>query len=270
MSIVTENSTAVSALKNSARIQGRVIGALFLREVITRYGRHNIGFLWLFVEPMIFTLGVTAIWTALRSFHGSSLPIAAFALTGYSTVLLWRNMPSRCIGAIVPNYSLLHHRYVKVIDIFASRVLLEAVGATISFAVLSFFFVNLEWFGPPEDMLKVTLAWALLAWFGGALATLLGSLNELSEIVDKFWHPMSYLMLPLSGAAFSVDALPPTAQAYALWIPMVNGVELLREGFFGSQYRAHYDVSYLFVVNLVLTFLALYFVRAASSGLKEE
>jgi ABC-type polysaccharide/polyol phosphate export permease len=34
-----------------------VLGALLIRELLTRYGRHNIGFLWLFVEPMIFTLG---------------------------------------------------------------------------------------------------------------------------------------------------------------------------------------------------------------------
>jgi capsular polysaccharide transport system permease protein len=63
-------------------IQQRVIGALLMREVITRYGRHNIGFLWLFVEPMVFTIGVTLIWTATRAVHGSDLPISAFALTG--------------------------------------------------------------------------------------------------------------------------------------------------------------------------------------------
>jgi ABC-2 type transport system permease protein/capsular polysaccharide transport system permease protein len=82
-------------LRESFKVQGRILGALLVREVITRYGRHNIGFLWLFVEPMIFTLGVTALWTATKSLHGSDLPIAAFALTGYSTVLLWRNMPGR-------------------------------------------------------------------------------------------------------------------------------------------------------------------------------
>ena len=57
-------------------MQGRVLGALLIREVITRYGRHNIGFLWLFVEPMLFTLGVTALWTATKSLHGSDLPHA--------------------------------------------------------------------------------------------------------------------------------------------------------------------------------------------------
>jgi len=257
-------------LANSLRIQGRVIGALFLREVITRYGRHNIGFLWLFVEPMLFTLGVTALWTALKAYHGSSLPIVAFALTGYSTVLLWRNMPSRCIGAIVPNFSLLHHRYVKVIDIFISRVLLEGMGATMSFVVLSIFFIAIGWINLPEDVFKIAVAWTVLSVFGAALAILLGALNEKSELVDKFWHPMSYILFPLSGAAFSVDVLPPGAQEIALWIPMVNAVEMVREGYFGSQYRAHYDFPYLVIITLIVALLALIFTRIAARDLKQE
>ena len=36
-----------SSLRRSATIQLRVIHALVMREVLTRYGRHNIGFLWL-------------------------------------------------------------------------------------------------------------------------------------------------------------------------------------------------------------------------------
>src|SRR5512139_966706 len=113
-------------LSNSWRIQRRVLGALLMREILTRYGRHNIGFLWLFVEPMLFTLGVTAMWTALKTVHGSDLPIVAFSITGYSSVLLWRNMSGRCIGALTPNLSLLYHRNVRPMDIYAARLLLEA------------------------------------------------------------------------------------------------------------------------------------------------
>src|SRR3546814_17090085 len=35
------------------KIQRNVVAALFMREVLTRFGRHTIGFLWMFVEPMI-------------------------------------------------------------------------------------------------------------------------------------------------------------------------------------------------------------------------
>jgi len=228
-----------------------------LREILTRYGRHNIGFLWLFVEPMMFTLGVTTIWTALKTVHGSNLPIVAFALTGYSTVLLWRNMPSRCVGAIEPNLSLLYHRNVKVIDLFLSRLFLEAAGATISFVVLSLFFIGIGWLSPPENVLQVAGGWLMIGWFGASLGILLGAWSEEAEIVDKLWHPAAYLLFPLSGAAFLVDILPKRAQDLVLLLPMVHGVEYVREGYFGSQIVAHYDMEYMALWNLGLTLIAL-------------
>lgn len=246
---------------DSLRIQTRVLGALFMREILTRYGRHNIGFLWLFVEPMIFTLGITALWTATKSVHGSDLPIVAFALTGYSSVLLWRNMPGRCIGALQNNLSLLYHRNIKVLDIFLARLLLEFGGATISFVTLGIVFISLGVLAPPQDALQVTFGWILLAWFGSALAILLGSLSYDSEIIDKIWHPASYLMFPLSGAAFMVASLPEAAQYIVLFLPTVHGVEIVREGWFGSRARAIYDLSYIIPFNLVLSMVAMLQVR---------
>lgn len=243
-------------------IQRRVVGALLMREILTRYGRHNIGFLWLFVEPMLFTLGVTALWTFVRGDHGSSIPIVAFALTGYSSVLLWRNMPARCISAIEPNLSLLYHRYVKIIDVYYARLTLEGMGATISFVVLGLLFVSIGWLEPPEDVLKVFAGWVMLAWFGGALAVFLGSLAYDNELIDKIWHPASYLLFPLSGAAFLVDALPRAAQEFVLYLPMIHGLELVREGYFGSAIRAHYDIAYMASFTAFLTLLGLARVRA--------
>lgn len=254
---VSEEAT----LKDSGKVQGRILSALFVREILTRYGRHNIGFLWLFVEPMIFTLGVTALWTATKSVHGSDLPIVAFALTGYSSVLLWRNMPGRCIGALWNNLALMYHRNIKVLDIYLARLMLEFGGATISFATLSIVFISIGWLDPPQDILKVAAGWLLIAWFGAALAIALGALSHESELVDKLWHPASYLIFPLSGSAFMVDALPPFAQEIVLYIPMVHGVELVREGYFGDRARAHYDLAYVLPFTLILTFVALMLVR---------
>ena len=61
----------------SLRIQWRVIRALLMREVITRFGRENVGVLWLIGEPALFTLGVSALWSAAGLNHGSALPIVA-------------------------------------------------------------------------------------------------------------------------------------------------------------------------------------------------
>jgi len=259
-----------TSLLRSAKIQLRVIGALLMREVLTRYGRHNIGFMWMFVEPMLFTLGVTAFWTFAKMNHGSNIPIVAFGVTGYSSVLLWRNMPSRCVGAIEPNLALMYHRNVKLIDIFAARLLLEVAGATTSFAFLSVFFILIGWMDGPEDILKVLCGWFMLAWFGASLAMLMGCLSERSEFIEKIWHPMSYLLFPLSGAAFMVDWFPPAAKNFVLFLPMVHGVEILREGFFGNLARFHYNVFYMASVCLALTALAFLQERYVSKRVTPE
>ena len=258
------------SFSESWNVQLRMLGALLMRELLTRYGRHNIGFLWLFAEPMLFTLGVTALWTATKSVHGSDLPIVAFALTGYSSVLLWRNMPGRCIGALWSNMALLYHRNIKVLDIYVARVLLEFGGATISFVTLSVVFISIGILEPPEDILEVTGGWLLLAWFGAALAIALGAASHNSEVVDKLWHPASYLMFPLSGAAFMVASLPPLAQEIVLYLPTVHGVEIVREGWFGDRARAVYDLSYLIPVNLLLTGLAMLLVRRLAATVVPE
>ncbi len=253
-----------TSLARSARIQLGVLRALLLREVLTRYGRHNIGFLWLFVEPMLFTLGVSALWTIAGLHKLSDLPIVAFAMTGYSTVLLWRNMPSRCVGALAPNSALMYHRNVRVIDIYLARIALEAIGATLSFILLTLVFVALESIAPPEQPLLVALGWFLTAWFGAAFAILLGTLSERSEVIEKLWHPAAYLLFPLAGAAYLVDALPMDFQAMALWLPMVHCTEIIRDGYFGSKFTAHYSIAYLAACNLGISLFALALERQVS------
>jgi ABC-type polysaccharide/polyol phosphate export permease len=262
---VTETPRALPS-DRAWSINIRVIGALLLREMLTRYGRNNIGFLWLIVEPMLFTLAITGIWVALREIHRSDIPIVAFALTGYSSVLLWRNMPGRCIGALSSNRALLFHRQVKMIDVYIARIALEFVGITISFIGIGLALWAIEWIEPPEDLLVVLIGWILLAWFGAALALTLGSMSERYHVIEKIWPAVALILFPLSGAAFMVDALPPAARETLLYLPMLHGVEFLREGFFGSHIRAHYDLGYLMVVNTALTLFGLTQVRRVVPG----
>jgi len=253
-----------TTLLHALAVQRRVLHALLLRELITRFGRDNIGVLWLVGEPMVFTLGVAALWTMADLHHGSSLPIVAFAITGYSSVLLWRTAVARCISGIPQNTNLLYHRNVRVLDVFATRILLEIAGATASFAALGLLFVGLEWIAPPTDLLRVLAGWAMLAWFGAALALLVGAASNYSPLVERLWHPASYLLFPLSGAAFMVDWLPQPARELVLLLPMVHGVELLREGWFGGVVRTHYDLGYMAIANLVLTWAGLFVTRDAA------
>jgi capsular polysaccharide transport system permease protein len=250
-------------LLHTFRIQLRVLHALLMRELITRFGRENLGVLWLVCEPMLFTLGVATLWSLIRQHSESPIPIVAFAVTGYSSVLMWRNSVNRSSSAIEQNKPLLYHRNVRVIDVLLTRIVLEIGGATSSFIVLSLLFIFVGWMPIPEDLFKVVCGWFMLAWFGASLALLIGAGTAFSEIVERLWHPAAYLLFPISGAAFMVDWLPVSLQKFVLLLPMVHGVEMLREGYFGGVVRTHYDVGYMATCCLVLSLAGLYVVREA-------
>ncbi|MEW9583920.1 ABC transporter permease [Paraburkholderia sp. DGU8] len=255
-----------SPLGRSATIQARVVFALIMREIITRYGRHNIGFAWLFGEPMLFTVGVMALWSILReggSAHGTN--IMAFAITSYSTVLVWRNTISRCVLAVEPNASLLFHRNVQVIDIFFARIVLEIAGITLSMIVLMFGFVATGLIAPPADILTMAAGWGLLAWYSAAMGLLIGGLCEYSELVERLWHPIAYFQLPVSGAFMMASWLPKQARDIVMFFPVPHCVELFRFGYFGTSIKAYYDVSYVVVICTILTWLGLVVVRDISS-----
>src|SRR3546814_20495780 len=50
-------------------------------------------------------------------------------------------------------------------------------------------------------------------------------------------------------------------QKVVLFLPMVHGIELLREGYFGSKVHSIYDISYMVNVTLAMTIIGLLLLR---------
>lgn len=259
---IVQSERAPSLLQCLA-IQRRVLYALLMREIITRFGRDNLGVLWLVAEPMIFTLGVATLWSTAGLSHATSVPAVAFAVTGYSSVLMWRNSASHSSMAVESNKALLYHRGVQVIDVILTRIALEVAGATASFAVLTSLFTYIGLMPPPVNLVLVMAGWLMLAWFGASLALLIGAGTAFSPIIERLWMPVAYLLFPMSGAAFMVEWLPTRLQALVQYLPMVHGIELLREGYFGNLVRTHHDIVYMAQCCLVMTLAGLFLMREA-------
>jgi capsular polysaccharide transport system permease protein len=136
--------------------------------------------------------------------------------------------------------------------------------------VLTIAFYAMGWLELPEDLLQVIAGWLLLCWFAAGLGMTMGGLSEKAEVVGRFWHPVSYVLMIVSGVAYMVDALPPSLQRAVLWVPMINGVEFMREGWFGSQVRAHYDIAYMVGANIALTLIGISLVRQIGFDASEE
>lgn len=251
-------------------IQKRVIEALLMREIITRYGRNNIGFLWLFVEPLLMTLMILLLWGAARANQYSDLNIIAFTLTGYPLAMMWRNVSNRAIGAISANASLLYHRNVRVLDTLFARMLLEIAGATIAQIAIVGVLILIGWIPTPADVFYMLMAWLLMAIFAIGLGLVICSIAFKVEAFGKIWGTLSFVMMPLSGVFFFVSSLPQQAQQYVLWMPMVHGTEMFRQGYFGASVITHESISYIVLCNLVLLLLGFIMVNDFSKGVEPE
>lgn len=257
-----------TTFRQSLAIQMRVIGALLMREVITRYGRRNIGFLWLFVEPLLITLLIASLWGVIRADKLSTLNIIAFMITGYPIAMMWRNASKRTIGAISGNLSLLYHRNVKVLDTIITRVLLEVAGATIAQILIMITFILIGWIDTPQDTFYMVMAWLLMILFAFGLGLIICSIAQRFEVFSKLWGTISFLMLPLSGAFFFVHNLPAQAQQYAKWVPMISGTEMFRHGYFGDSIPTYENIGFLIFCDLAMILFGLIMVRNFSKGIE--
>lgn len=259
-----------TTFKRSRVIQRRVIHALLLREIITRYGRRNIGFMWLFVEPLLMTVFIALLWGAVRASSFSDLNIIAFVITGYPLMMMWRNASNRAIGAINANISLLYHRNVRVLDTLLARMFLEIMGATVAQLFIMTLFIVFGLIDMPKDMFYMLMAWALMSGFAIGLGLVITSIAQYFEPFGKIWGTLSFVMMPLSGVFFFVHTLPDQAREFLLYLPMVHGTEMFRKGYFGDTVVTYEAPFFILLCDLVLLFVGLLLVRHFSKGIEPQ
>lgn len=226
-------------------LQCRVIWALMMRELHTRYGRENIGFLWMIGEPALFCFGVAIMWTIIRPAHEHGVPVTAFVITGYVPLTMWRHCVSRSIKAFEANGSLLFHGQVTPLDILMARNILEIYGSIIAGIAVSLGAMLIGYMDPPKDYGILMIGIGYQALFCVACSLILAPLSEQSDVLERFIGAVMYLSLPFSGAFTMVDWAPQSLQPILLWSPSVHALEMIREGQFGRQIHAHYDFTYV-------------------------
>lgn len=250
--------------------QRRIIHALMLREMMTRFGRENLGFFWLMGEPLILSVMVMLGWTVMKGSRDHDVGVIPFVLTGYAMLTLWRHINARSVHCFRQNAGLLFHRNVHPLDTLISRVLLETGGGALSFIVA---YVPLRLFEiVPEihDYLVLIGAWILLACFAFGFAMILAALSEMNELVERFIQPVMYVTIPLTGAFYLVEWLPAIGQRVALYSPLVHANEMFRAGLFGPEIATHWDASFLGASALVVNSIGIALVLAARKHLKVD
>lgn len=242
--------------------QLRVIHALVIRGMQLRFGQSRTGYLWLVGEPMMLAFGVSTIhWL---SNHGlpNNIPIFLFYGLGYAPFYMFRGIVTRNAGAIMSSRSLLFHNNIKLHDLTMSRTILEAAACTPIILLLVVGGIIFGGYWPSNPGLFV-VSLGMSALLGHGFGTLLAALIVFYEPLERFTHPMTYLMMPISGAFVMVDSLPDAARDLLLLNPLVHVHEAMRYAQWGDLIVAHYDIPYVLLWILILNFLGITALRAA-------
>lgn len=252
------------------RIQRRVISALMIRELVTRFGRENIGFLWMMVEPLLFAGLVGIMWRYMKGPEEHGVSVVAFVASGYIPLTLFRHAISRCMRVFTVNGGLLYHRQIKVLDFIFVRVLIEVIGSMMAFVFIGTLLFVLGEFPMPADVGALLAGWSLYCLFTFSLCLVLAPLSELSEVLEKLLPVTTYIMIPFSGTFSMVSWLTPEVQQFMLYSPFVSPMELIRAGIFGDRVHPIWDLTVPISASIVLIVIGLTLCRSIRRKLVVE
>lgn len=241
----------------------RVIFALVLRETKTRYGRLRVGYLWAFVEPIMFITILTSIFSFRRS-SPSELPPILFYSTGVLPFLMFRNIVAQTMSAVRSNIQLLTFPQVQIPDLGLARTILEVATFIVVFALMMTGIQYLE-LAPvvienPIGLLCAAVLIASLAYGIGTAAAAVASVFPTIEFLIQ-----ALLLRPLffiSGVFFLVETVPEEIRRVAVLNPLLQLIEMFRSDFFTQFESPYVDMAYILGCSLGTVTLGLLLQRA--------
>ena len=243
-----------------------VVFALSLRELKTRLDGRWGGAVWVVGEPLLNTLGMLAVYSAMRAKTIGGVDTLLFLVSGQLPYLLFRSLVLRLMEAIDANLGLFAYRQVQPIDAVIARAVVEWLVFSV---VMGACLLGMGWVGYPvlpHRPLELCAAVALLAVIGSSLGLFMAvgtapPLNRLRGLVTMGMLPV-YVS---SGALIPLSSLPPGLQAAFLHNPLAHLLDLLRSALLGPVYQSTPDTGWslpvAWALGTLLAALALYRAR---------
>lgn len=243
----------------------RVVGALLIREMSTRFGSKPGGYVWAIIDPAGHIAFMSLIFMAITHTPALGKSFALFFATGYLAFQFYAAMAGFLNGAVKANRTLLSYPNVAPIDTIVARYILQAgTTSVVSFCVLGVILLTVDQ--------PVYLNWPAIieaAFAATVLGLGIGIFNNVATLrfplYEQVFNIINRPMFLISGVFFLPDALPAPVRDIVLLNPLVHVVMLFRKGFY-PEYRAEMmNMTYLYSFALTILFMGLLlFTRSAS------
>ena len=255
----------IAASGNMVRALGTFVHSvrtIMLREIMARFGRHEIGYLWAILEPLIHVIALSFIFYFIRMRDSLGMNVVLFVATGVIPLFFYLKTFNSLTNALRQNRPLLNHAGIQPMDIFFARSTLEfftQLFVFILFAVTIYLYVDKYSFGSPLSVLANMFG----LWIMGIGAGLLvGSLVVYFESLPNVMNGFNRIIYVTSGVFFTLDRLPPSVAEYASYNPLLHFVDGVRGNFNPLMGGGRVDIVYGFSWAFAILMLGLIADRA--------
>lgn len=257
---VHHKKTTNSVFLDGAITQIRVIKALILREILTRFGDRKLGYIWVMVEPLI----QVAIFVGLRTLLGlenvRDMHVVPFLITGIVPFYYFRHVTGKVMRAIHANRGLLVFAQIRFSDLFYARFLLEtATYITIfilAILVADAYIVDIQ----INNISASILSFLMLGYCGFALGVLSAAIIPVFDAFQSYVNIALRILYFISGILFAMTSIPQEYHALLAWNPIVHGIELFRYNFLEGFHPIDTFMNGTYVVTLSTIIMLLGFI----------
>ncbi len=238
-------------------IFNRVIYALLLRELKTRFGEYRLGILWVFMGPLIqLSLFIVLLGYVYKRVM-PNVDYMVFAASGISTWSMFKSVVTRGIASINANRALFAFRQVKPLDAFISRVFLEFLIYSAVYLVIVTTLAHLGhqfvFFKPLEFIICYICAF----FIGSGVSLIIMSISITYKDVNKVIGVILWGGYFISGVIFPIKIIPAEYRVWLVWNPMLHIMELTRETLFPGFISSVGNFYYLGISTIIIVFLGL-------------
>lgn len=235
----------------------RVIVALILREMSTRYGRTPGGYVWAILEPLAAIIFLSIGFSLVIRTPSLGTSFLLFYATGYLPFHTYQNLSAMIGGALRFSRPLLKYPAVSWLDAVLARFLLNGLTNVLVSIILLTAILSVIDGRTVLDLPPVIAAMAMAILLGLGVGVLNCAISGLYPLWEVIWSILSRPLFLASGVFFLYDSMPPLAQELLWYNPLLHIIGLMRRGFYPTYTASYVDPVYVLAVSLALLVLGL-------------
>jgi len=245
----------------------RVIMALMLREMTTKYGRTPGGYIWAILEPVAMIVVLSFGFSLVMRSPSIGNSFIVFYASGFLAFNQYRSLESVVTRALPYSRGLLRYPVVTWLDAILARFLLNLLTNVLNSILILSGVIYLAADNTYVKLGPMVEAMGLAAF----LALGVGAFNALLSGVLPIWTTIYKIitrpLLLASAVLYIVEDLPPVAAEVLWYNPLVHITGLMRTGVFITYSPQYISIPYVLGVSMVSLAIGLLFLRTSATGI---